>query len=248
VADVSIVDDGWGVNTFSLVGPDAHVFELVAGQLRLKSGTVLDYSTQKSYTVSVNVDDAAVGNTPDASVTYTLQLQGLDGLTVQKGSVGRSYVRYVDLNFNTTLALSTAVSSIGTATPRIRLTFAGTTGTQSVAKSLTGLVTVLGNTVKIDFGANGVGGNRETSLGDGIYRLRVDLDGDGVSEYEASFWRLFGDVDGNGIVNDNDILLVNSAQGQSGSNLAYDLNGDGLVNSVDLTNVKRRKGAKVQLA
>jgi hypothetical protein len=46
-------------------------------------------------------------------------------------------------------------------------------------------------------------------------------------------------------MNDIDIGLVQTAQGQSGGNLATDLNGDGLVNLTDLTNVKRRKGAKV---
>jgi hypothetical protein len=64
-------------------------------------------------------------------------------------------------------------------------------------------------------------------------------------DVNASFFRLFGDVDGNGVVNDTDIGLVQTAQGQSGGNLATDLNGDGLVNLTDLTNVKRRRGAKV---
>jgi hypothetical protein len=86
-----------------------------------------------------------------------------------------------------------------------------------------------------------------STLGDGIYRVRVDLDGDGTAEITGTFFRLFGDVDGNGIVNDADIALVNDAQGASGLNLATDLNGDGFVNAFDLTNVKRRKGARVTL-
>jgi hypothetical protein len=248
LADVSIVDDSWGTNTFSLSGADAGAFELVSNQLRLKAGTVLNYATQNSYAVTVNVDDTTVGNTPDASVNYTLSLQGLDGLTVQNGSAGRSYVRYVTLNFGTSLGLANIMSSIGTATPRLSLTFAGTTGTQSIARSLTSRVTVVGNTLRIDFGVNGVGGDRNSSLGDGVYRLRVDLDGDGALESTRNFHRLFGDVDGNGVVNDADIALVQGAQSQTGLNLATDLNGDGLVNLTDLNNVKRRKGSKVTLA
>jgi ELWxxDGT repeat protein len=247
LADVSFVDDGLGTNTYSLSGPDASTFELVSGQLRLKAGTVLNYDTKKTYSVTVNVDDTTVGGTPDASTNYTLSLQGLDGLTVQNGAAGRSYVRYVNLNFGTSLGLASIQSTIGTATPRLSLTFAGTTGTQAINKSLTSLVTVVGNTLRIDFGVNGVGGDRNSSLGDGVYRLRVDLDGDGTLESTRNFHRLFGDVDGNGVVNDADIGLVLAAQGQTGGTLATDLNGDGLVDLTDLNNVKRRKGAKVAL-
>jgi hypothetical protein len=78
-----------------------------------------------------------------------------------------------------------------------------------------------------------------------VYRLRVDLDGDGTLESTRNFHRLFGDVDGNGVVNDADIALVQGAQSQTGLNLATDLNGDGVVDLNDLNNVKRRKGAKV---
>jgi ELWxxDGT repeat protein len=248
LADVSITDDGLGTNTFNVSGADASVFEVVAGQLRLKAGTVLNYTTQKTYSVTVNVDDTTVGGTPDASVNYTLSLQPLEGTTVQNGSVGRSYVRYVSLNFVVTQGLAEAVASVGTANSRIRLFFGGTTGTQSVAKTLTaGMVSLVGSQVKVDFGTQGVGGNAGTSLGDGIYRLRVDLDGDGLAEITGTFFRLFGDVDGNGLVNDTDISLVTAAQGTSGLNLATDLNGDGFVNATDLTNVKRRKGARVTL-
>jgi hypothetical protein len=245
LADVSVIDDGLGTNTLGLSGADAARFEVVNSQLRLKAGTVLDYATKKSYSVTVTADDPTLGGTPDASANFTLTLQGLDGITVQKGSLGRSFVRNVDLNFGDALGLDTLAASVATSSPRLRLFFAGTTGTQLVARSLTGLVSVVGNTVKIDFGANGVGGDRNSSLGDGVYRLRIDLNGDGNPEFNASFFRLFGDVDGNGIVNDTDIQLVTSAQGLSGLNLATDLNGDTFVNSFDLTNVKRRKGAKV---
>ena len=247
LADVSLVDDGLGTNTFSVSGADAGVFEVVNNQLRLKAGTVLNYATKKTYAVTVNVDDTTVGATPDASVNYTLPLQGLDATIVQNGSVGRSYVRYVTLAFGTTQGLAAAVSSIGTATPRMSLTFAGLTGTQSLARSLTNLVSVVGTEVRIDFGINGVGGDRNSLMGDGVYRLRLDLDGDGQLDVNASFFRLFGDVDGNGVVSETDIGLVQTAQGQTGGNLATDLNGDGLVNLTDLNNVKRRRGAKVVL-
>ncbi|WP_275974151.1 cadherin-like domain-containing protein [Argonema galeatum] len=77
VADIDITDDGLGTNVLSLMGSDASAFELDGTTLYLKAGTTLDYETKSSYTISVNVDDASVGNTPDASNTFTLSLNDL---------------------------------------------------------------------------------------------------------------------------------------------------------------------------
>jgi uncharacterized protein YjiK len=77
VADVSITDDGLGTNGLSLSGTDASAFELIGNELYLKAGTTLDFETKSNYAVTVNVDDATVGSTPDASANYTLTLQDL---------------------------------------------------------------------------------------------------------------------------------------------------------------------------
>jgi hypothetical protein len=101
--------------------------------------------------------------------------------------------------------------------------------------------------VKLDFGVEGIGGNRKSSMGDGVYRLRVDLDGDGTTEITGTFFRLFGDVDGNGLVNVADIAQVTAGLGTTGLNVATDVNGDGVIDTLDLTSVKSRTGAKVIL-
>jgi ELWxxDGT repeat protein len=252
LADVSFVDDGLGTNTLSLSGPDASTFELVSGQLRLKAGTVLNYDTKKTYSVTVNVDDTTVGGTPDASVDYTLSLQGYDGITVQNGSAGRSYVRYVTLTFGTSQGLADAVASMSTPSPRIRLLWGAASGKVWTPRTLTSsMVSTSGNQLLFDFGPQGVGGVANSSVGDGLYRLRVDLDGSvdsagkRLSEVVANFFRLFGDADGNGIVNQADVTAVTQAQGLPGLYPGADLDGDGDVDADDLNNVKKRLGARV---
>ncbi|MDJ1173215.1 putative Ig domain-containing protein, partial [Roseofilum capinflatum] len=72
VADIAITDDGEGTNTLSLSGADAGSFEISGSELYLKAGTVLDFATQSSYDVTVEVDDTTVGATPDATTAYSL--------------------------------------------------------------------------------------------------------------------------------------------------------------------------------
>lgn len=73
VADIVVVDDGFGTNTLSLTGTDAAFFEIEGTSLYLKAGTVLNYEAKTSYSVAVTADDTSVGATPDAiSATYTL--------------------------------------------------------------------------------------------------------------------------------------------------------------------------------
>jgi Domain of unknown function (DUF4114) len=72
VADLAAIDDGLGTNLFSLTGTDAASFEITGTSLFLKAGTVLNPATKASLGITVNVDDATVGNTPDATKVFTL--------------------------------------------------------------------------------------------------------------------------------------------------------------------------------
>jgi uncharacterized protein YjiK len=72
VADVVITDDGLGRNDLSLAGPDADFFEIVGNGLFLRAGIMLDAATMASFSVTVNVDDPSVGDSPDASTDFTL--------------------------------------------------------------------------------------------------------------------------------------------------------------------------------
>ncbi|WP_199319624.1 ExeM/NucH family extracellular endonuclease [Dolichospermum sp. FACHB-1091] len=72
IADITITDDGLGINTLSLSGADATFFEINDTALYIKAGTTLDYETKTSYSVTINVDDATLGNNPDATTNFTL--------------------------------------------------------------------------------------------------------------------------------------------------------------------------------
>lgn len=72
VADVSVTDDGMGTNVLSLSGTDAAAFQITGGSLFLVAGTALDHASKPTLAVTVAVDDASVGGTPDATVGFTL--------------------------------------------------------------------------------------------------------------------------------------------------------------------------------
>ena len=74
VADVAITDDGLGTNNLTVTGADAGFFEVDSNGLYIKAGTVLDFETKSSYSVTIRVDDPTVGSTPDASTTFTLDV------------------------------------------------------------------------------------------------------------------------------------------------------------------------------
>ena len=79
VADIAITDDALGINVLSLSGNDAIAFEIDSNALYLKANTSLDFETKSSYAVSVEVDDATVGSTPDASTNFILAVFGNAG-------------------------------------------------------------------------------------------------------------------------------------------------------------------------
>ena len=74
ISDLLVTDDGLGTNNLSLSGTDASFFQIIGSTLYIKAGTVLDYETKTSYSITINVDDTSVGGTPDAFVNFTLSV------------------------------------------------------------------------------------------------------------------------------------------------------------------------------
>ena len=75
VADITMTDDGEGTNDLTLSGADAALFEIFEGDLYLKAGTVLDFEGgNTTLDVTVEVDDPAVGGTPDDSEALSISV------------------------------------------------------------------------------------------------------------------------------------------------------------------------------
>src|SRR5262249_20188261 len=87
VADITVLDDGLGANNLSVSGPDAASFQTGGGGLVSTPGTVLAFETNSGYFVNVEVDDAAVGETPDASAGYTVTVADVVNETAPPGAV-----------------------------------------------------------------------------------------------------------------------------------------------------------------
>ncbi len=74
LADIVVTDDLLGVNGIALTGPDALLFEVHQASLWLKAGTRLNAAVQQRLSVTVSVDDSAVGGSPDQSTPFELTL------------------------------------------------------------------------------------------------------------------------------------------------------------------------------
>ncbi len=127
---------------------------------------------------------------------------------------------------------------------RVQVTRMDLNGNNPSAPLVAPTLSVADNRVRLDFGSQGIGGNRNTNAGDGYYRIGVDIDGDGTADSFHHFYRLLGDVNGDRQVNAMDRSLVMSASGSA--NPERDVNGDGVVNSVDLTLVSRAANRRLK--
>jgi hypothetical protein len=238
VGTLSAADpDAGDTHTFTLLDSAGGRFAIENGRLVVAAGATLDFETASTHTVVVRATDAG-GLSFDE--TLTIQLANVNELVsfdVQRGTVQRSYIRYVDMIFESAAGLTQLVSE-----GRFRLTRFGLGGNNPVNVSLSGKLKVVGNRVTIDFGAGGIGGNRNSSTGNGYYRVSVDADRDGSRETQRSFYRLLGDTNGDRTVNNTDVSNVQAALGRRGTNLNQDVNGDAVVNTTDRDLARGQRG------
>jgi hypothetical protein len=181
------------------------------------------------------------------------------GLTVEHGAAERSFIRYLDIGFNESDsqsggALTQIAGSVGSASPEIQLYQYDLNGTPA-SKTAVPLgapvnVAVLDYAIELDFGVTGIGestGSNNTIAADGYYELDVLLPDHSTAVHH--FYRLLGDVTGDGLVDNNDLNAVAAAVGRSTpagmTPLNADVNGDGAVTAFDMTLVTRSRGRKL---
>jgi hypothetical protein len=192
------------------------------------------------YTVTASTTGA-----PSVAFALSNAAPTLQSILVQQGSKGRSFVRYVDININDPATVTSIVNSLNTSAPRITMTNTGLTGTTKKAVTIKGLARAIGNTLRIDFGTKGIGGNAATNTADGSYLISLDVDGNGSLETSQRFFRLLGDVNGDKVVDAKDTALVTANLNKGGTNQPGDTNGDGKVNATDVSYVRKAQRRRI---
>jgi hypothetical protein len=193
-----------------------------------------------------NVEAAPVSG--DVSATYSFASAGLTAtaIDVQNGVNQRSYVRYLDVLFSTSTGLSDLLATGRVKVERFAINAGLVTPETGTPVAGFGLVQN-GNKLRLDFGSTGLGGLRQA--GNGFYRVLLDLDGNNsfadAGDKTFEFHRLFGDANGNGIVDVADTNLVTSQIGRTGANLDGDLDGNGSVNSTDRLYTTQQRGQQL---
>jgi hypothetical protein len=109
-------------------------------------------------------------------------------------------------------------------------------------------VSVIDHAIELDFGSKGIGGNPNTTAADGYYELDIKLPNGTTAVHH--FYRLLGDVTGDGVVDNNDLNAIAAEINLSNltgmAPLGADVNGDGTVSALDLTLATRSKGHKLK--
>jgi len=93
VADIVIIDDALGTNVLTLSGADAALFEIVGPELWLVPGVTLDFANNPKLNITVAVDDTSVGDGPDDTVVFSIDVTEVVG---SGGSKERAQVSVVD--------------------------------------------------------------------------------------------------------------------------------------------------------
>ncbi len=175
-------------------------------------------------------------------VSYYFQVgNAARALDVQNGQTQRSFVNEVDLAFAVDADLEDLLIP-----GRVRLTqfdLNGQNGFDVVDPARRPAMQVNGSQLSMNWGVHGIGGNRSSSLGDGYYRVSVDLDGDSQFDSHHYFYRLFGDANGDKKVTSADVSLIQSQLGQRNSEA--DVDGNGVVNAIDRLHTQRGLGRQL---
>jgi regulation of enolase protein 1 (concanavalin A-like superfamily) len=185
-----------------------------------------------------------------ATATFTSPglTPAVTSFTVNDGSAQRSTVSGLAVTFNQPVTLDVGAFSV-----------VGRNGAGSGTSVSWTNPTGDGQTWLVTFSGPGV---TAAGLGDGVYDFKVTASAvhpvgaapgspaySMAADYATSFFRLFGDSDGNGTVNALDYArfkaAFGSAAGSPGYNGAFDFDGNGAVNALDYAYFKNNFGKTV---
>ncbi|MCA9061536.1 MAG: right-handed parallel beta-helix repeat-containing protein [Planctomycetaceae bacterium] len=241
----------------------------VGATITLASGATLRVNADGSYTYDPNgafgfllagqttTDSFAYsvtdthGGTSDGTVTITMTgvKNAPVAIEVQNGASQRSFINTVDLLFSSATGLADLLETGRVIVERFAIdTEDVSTGTGQLVGGVT--LSQVANKISLNFGAGSLGGSAQTSASDGFYRILVDVDGNGTfgddSDRAFHFHRLLGDTDGDGDVDNADLVIVSSQYGRVGNGLSGDVNGDGRINALDRLFTIRSRGRKLK--
>jgi hypothetical protein len=190
-----------------------------------------------------------VGGTGNDVVLTRVPHAGVASVAVNDGAAQRSRVTSVTVTFNTVVTLPAAAaqafqiartSATGpTGNVTLSVDLSGSTATQTVARltfsgaladhgSLidgTYALTVFGAQVTGPGGLAMDGDNNGTAGGDFLY---------GTNQSLEKLYRLFGDADGNRVVDVNDLILFRVVYGSNTTDPTWDVDASGVINQTDL--------------
>lgn len=257
------------IGTLAATDPDAsdsHDFELIAGVndnalfsiaddvLSLVAGTTVDFETKPSYTITVRATDAGGLSFEKEFVIAVVNRGELQTVVIGDGTAQRSMVKGLTVTFDSEVTIGAGAFEV---------VQRGATG-GAVGVAFTTQQDGQGRTVaSLTFSGTRT---RAGSLVDGNYELRIngnlitdaagalDLDRNGSNggtyvlgtQAADRFYRHFGDVNGNRLIDLSDLTNFRAAFGSNSSsgnwNPRYDENGNNSIDLNDLNAMKSRFG------
>ena len=137
VADIVVTDDVPGSNVLSLSGTDAALFEIVGTELFLIAGAALDFETNPNLDVTVAVDDAGVGSTPDDTADLLIAIGDVNEAPTDIGLTNATVAE--------DLAVGSAIGVLSASDPD-----AGDTASFSIVADADAKFTIVGNELRLD--------------------------------------------------------------------------------------------------
>ena len=222
-------------------------FDSSDGQASLPANSTLtngagSFSATMTTAGNQTISATDIGNMSIAGVSNTIAVVApiaIQGTQVNDGNAQRSMVQSLTVSFSHAVTLDAGAFSI---VLHANATIDGVIGQTAGTLPVLGWTTSNGGlSYVITFSGAGVVNN---SIADGLYDLHLDHTKvhDAVSQtlatdYVFAFFRLYGDFNGDGTVNNADSFqfsrAFNKSIGQAGYLAFFDFNGDGTINNSD---------------